>query len=125
MSRFTLFLAKLVTFTLAVIITDWILPGIRVEGVPSAIFLSIVLSLLNILVKPLLVFLTLPITLFSFGIFLFVINAMIILLAAWLVPGFQVDGFWWALAFSILLSLTSSVLETLGMKGNVSKSRNN
>ncbi|MFZ9942334.1 MAG: phage holin family protein [Bacteroidia bacterium] len=125
MNRLGLFFAKLVTFTLAVLITDWMLPGIQVDGVPSAIFLSIVLSLLNILVKPLLILFTLPITVFSFGIFLFVINAMMILLAAWLVPGFNVDGFWWALAFSLLLSLTASVLETIGLKSYSSNRRNN
>jgi putative membrane protein len=116
MNRLTFFLARLVSFTLAVIITDWILPGVHVDGVLSAFLLSVVLSLLNLVVKPLLVLLTLPVTVFSFGIFLFVINAIIILLAAWLVSGFHVGGFWWALAFSVLLSLTSSVLETLGMK---------
>lgn len=102
--------------TLAVIITDWLLPGIHVSGVPAAIIISLVLSILNLLVKPLLIFLTLPITVFTFGIFLFVINALIVLIAAWLVPGFQVDGFWWALAFSIILSISSSVLEALGSK---------
>lgn len=116
MSRLTFFLARLVTMTLAVIITDWLLPGIHVSGVPAAIIISLVLSILNLLVKPLLIFLTLPITVFTFGIFLFVINALIVLIAAWLVPGFQVDGFWWALAFSIILSISSSVLEALGSK---------
>ncbi len=116
MSRLTFFLARLVTMTLAVIITDWLLPGIHVSGVPTAIIISLVLSILNLLVKPLLIFLTLPITVFTFGIFLFVINALIVLIAAWLVPGFQVDGFWWALAFSIILSISSSVLEALGSK---------
>lgn len=121
MSRLTVFLARLVTMTLAVIITDWLLPGIHVSGVPAAIIISLVLSILNLLVKPLLIFLTLPITVFTFGIFLFVINALIVLIAAWLVPGFQVNGFWWALAFSIILSMTSSVLEALGSKNQTAK----
>ena len=124
MNRLAIFLARLVTMTLAVIITDWILPGIQVSGVPSAIIISVVLSVLNLIVKPLLVFLTLPITVFSFGIFLFVINALIVLIAAWMVPGFQVDSFWWALAFSIILSLTSSVLEAIGSKGSLTSKKN-
>lgn len=121
MSRLAIFLARLVSMTLAVIITDWLLNGIHVSGVPAAIIISLVLSVLNLLVKPLLIFLTLPITVFSFGIFLFVINAIIVLMAAWLVPGFQVNGFWWAFAFSVILSLTSSVLEALGSKNQMAK----
>ena len=124
MNRLTIFLARLVTMTLAVIITDWLLSGIHVSGVPAAIIISLVLSVLNLLVKPLLIFLTLPITVFSFGIFLFVINALIVLMAAWLVPGFQVDGFWWAFAFSVILSITSSVLEALGSKSQMAKRSN-
>lgn len=124
MNRLAVFLARLVTMTLAVIITDWILSGIQVSGVPAAIIISLVLSVLNLIVKPLLVFLTLPITVFTFGIFLFVINALIVLIAAWMVPGFQVDSFWWALAFSIILSLSSSVLETIGSKGSVASKKN-
>ncbi|MFN9595217.1 MAG: phage holin family protein [Bacteroidota bacterium] len=121
MNRLAVFLARLVTMTLAVIITDWMLSGISVSGVPAAIIISLVLSILNLIVKPLLIFLTLPITVFTFGIFLFFINALIVLIAAWMVPGFQVDSFWWALAFSIILSLTSSVLETLGSKGSTAR----
>jgi putative membrane protein len=68
------------------------------------------LGLLNIFVKPLLIILTLPITIFTFGLFLFVINALIILLAAKFVNGFRVDGFWWALLFSLLLSILTSFL---------------
>ncbi|MGR6087010.1 MAG: phage holin family protein [Arcticibacter sp.] len=124
MTRLTIFFARLVTMTLAVIITDWLLSGIHVSGVPAAIIISLVLSVLNLLVKPLLIFLTLPITVFSFGIFLFVINALIVLMAAWLVPGFQVDGFWWAFVFSVILSITSSVLEALGSKSQMAKRSN-
>jgi putative membrane protein len=72
--------------------------------------LAVVLGLLNIFVKPLLIILTLPITIFTFGLFLFVINALIILLAAKFVNGFRVDGFWWALLFSLLLSILTSFL---------------
>jgi putative membrane protein len=63
---------------------------------------------LNLFVKPILIILTLPITIFTFGLFLFVINALIILLAAKFVNGFRVDGFWWALLFSLLLSVLTS-----------------
>ena len=67
-----------------------------------AVIVALVLSLLNFLVKPLLVILTLPVTIITFGLFLLVINALIILMAGGLVSGFAVDGFWWALLFSLL-----------------------
>ncbi len=110
------FIAKLITTSLAVIIVAYLLPGVHVESALSAIGLAIVLSLLNIFVKPLLILLTLPITVVTLGLFLLVINALIILLAAELVPGFSINGFWWALLFSIILSIVVSVLESLGTK---------
>ena len=66
--------------------------------------------MLNAIVKPILIFLTLPITLVTFGLFLFVINAVIILIADNFINGFRVDGFWWALIFSLLLSVLTSLL---------------
>lgn len=89
---------------------SYILDGIKFDKFTSAILVAIVLAILNAFVKPILIFLTLPITLVTFGLFLFVINALIILLAEKLVPGFSVDGFWWALLFSLLLSLVTSLL---------------
>jgi putative membrane protein len=84
--------------------------GIHIDSFWTALILAIVLAILNAIVKPLLIILTLPITILTFGLFLFVINACIILLAGKFVPGFAVDGFWWALLFSILLSILTSVL---------------
>ena len=75
-----------------------------------AIIFAIVLAILNAIVKPILILLTLPITILTFGLFLFVINAGIILLTTEFVKGFRVDGFWWALLFSLLLSIITSVL---------------
>jgi putative membrane protein len=87
---------------------SYILSGVHIQSFVTALILAIVLGLLNIFVKPLLIILTLPITIFTFGLFLFVINALIILLAAKFVNGFRVDGFWWALLFSLLLSVLTS-----------------
>jgi putative membrane protein len=87
-----------------------ILSGVHIQSFVTALILAIVLGLLNIVVKPILIILTLPITLFTFGLFLFVINALIILLAAKFVNGFRVDGFWWALLFSLLLSILTYFL---------------
>ena len=89
---------------------SYVLSGVHIESFVTALILAIVLGLLNILVKPILIILTLPITIFTFGLFLFVINALIILLAAKFVSGFRVDGFWWALLFSLLLSILTSFL---------------
>lgn len=89
---------------------SYVLEGIKFDSFWSAIIVAVVLAILNAIIKPILILLTLPITLVTFGLFLFVINALIILLADKLVSGFSVDGFWWALLFSLLLSLVSSLL---------------
>ncbi len=103
---------KLVITTLAVLVTAYILPGVEIEDIFTAMVMSIVLAVLNIFVKPLLLIFTLPLTVITFGLFLFVINALVVLLAAELVPGVLIDGFWWAVLFSIILSLVVSVLES-------------
>lgn len=89
---------------------SYLLTGIKFDSFWTAIIVAIVLAVLNAIIKPILILLTLPITLITFGLFLFVINALIILLAEKLVSGFSVDGFWWALLFSLLLSLLTSLL---------------
>ena len=76
----------------------------------SAIIVAFVLALLNGFLKPLLMILTIPITIFTFGLFLLVINGIIILFASILVSGFYVEGFWWALLFSLIMSLISYLL---------------
>lgn len=92
----------------AIIITGMLLPGVEVTSYGTAIIVALVLAFLNSMVKPILVFLTLPATLVTFGLFLIVINTAIILLADWFVDGFNIDGFWWALLFSVILSFISS-----------------
>ena len=95
---------------LAVLLTAYLLPGVNVEHYGYALLVAVVLSLANIIIKPILVFLTIPITIVTLGLFLLVINAVIILLVDYLIPtGFEVDGFWWALAFSLILSLFNSL----------------
>lgn len=101
---------------------SYVLSGVHIDSFVTAFILAIVLGLLNIFIKPLLVILTLPITIFTLGLFLFVINALIILLAAKFVSGFRVDGFWWALLFSLLLSVLTSFLYKTSVKSNDSRS---
>lgn len=87
-----------------------ILPGVSVADYFTAILVAVILALLNFIVKPVLVLLTLPITVLTLGLFLLVVNAIIILLADALMGGFEVSGFWIALLFSLLLSLFQSIL---------------
>ena len=95
---------------LPVVILSKVLPHVEVDSYLTAIIVAIVLGLLNFLVKPILVILTLPVTIITFGPFLLIINAVIILLADYFITGFAVDGIWWALLFSLLLSLLQSIL---------------
>jgi putative membrane protein len=97
--------------TLAVIITAYILPGVSVSGFLVAFVVAVVIGLINIFLRPLIIFLTLPITIMSMGLFLLVINALLILLAGAIVSGFEVANFWWALLFSLILSVVSSFLK--------------
>ena len=95
---------------LLVVLLAEALPGASVSNYYTAILVALVISILNMLVKPILVILTLPVTLITFGLFLLVINAIIILVADALVAGFSVRGIGWALLFSVLLSLGQSLL---------------
>lgn len=104
---------KMLLTAVAVIILAQILPGIHVDSYTTAIIVAIVLGLLRIFVRPLIILFTLPITIITLGLFLFVINAIIILLADKLIDGFDVAGFWYALLFSLLLSFLQSILYSL------------
>lgn len=96
-----------------VMLLAYVLNGVNVNGYLAAFIVAAVLAILNILVKPILIILTIPITIMTFGLFLLVINACIILLADQFIDGFDVDGFWTALLFSILLSISQSVAFSL------------
>jgi len=113
------FLGRLIISTLAVLVTAYIFPGVRIDGALTALMVALILSLLNAIVKPILVVLTIPITVFTLGFFLLVINAGMILLASRLVPKFHVEGFWTAFFFSLVLSLVNSVFTRLNQpRGN-------
>ncbi|NIJ44964.1 putative membrane protein [Wenyingzhuangia heitensis] len=107
------YIIQLLVSALAVIIIANFLPGVQVDNISTAIWVALVLSVLNLLVKPILVILTLPITIFTLGIFLLVINAIIINMAAYLTSGFSVSSLWVALLFSLLLSVLQSLLSSL------------
>jgi putative membrane protein len=102
-------LTALLASVLAIGVSAYVLPGVTVT-LMGAVVLAIVLGVLNTFIKPVVKLLALPITIITLGLFSLVINAVFILLAAMIVPGFAVAGFWWALAFSIILSLISGFL---------------
>jgi len=107
---------KLLLNAVAVFVLAHLLSGVYVDGYLGALIVAIVLSILNLLVKPILVVFTLPATILTLGLFLFVINALIILLADKLISGFAVASFGWALVFSILLCILQSLLRSLFKK---------
>jgi putative membrane protein len=102
---------RLIARTLAAFGTAYILPSVDLDQFTSAIWLAVLLALLNSTLRPLLILLTIPLTVFSLGLFLLVINAGMVMLASDWVDGFSVDGFWSAMAFSLLYSTISSLLE--------------
>ena len=108
----TRFLTKLLISTLAVAFAAYVLPGVTVDGFTTAILVALVISLLNMFLRPLLVLLTLPVTLYTLGLFLIVINAVIILITSEWIDGFKVESFGYAVLFSLVLSLTTSLLES-------------
>jgi len=99
----------LVTAVLVMLIAHFV-PGVHVTGFVTALIVAVVLGLLNIFFKPVMILLTLPFTIVTFGLFLLVINALIILLCTKIVGGFSVDSFWMALFFSVLLSISQSIM---------------
>lgn len=108
------FLIRWVVSTLGIFATAYLLPGASVDQFSTAIGMALVLGILNATLKPILILFTLPITLFSFGLFLFVINAALILLLDHWFDGFQIAGFGSAVFFSLVLTLINSLLFRLG-----------
>lgn len=107
------FLAKTLITSVAVLAAAFVLSGVHIDSTGTAILVAVVLGLLNSFVKPILIVLTIPITIFTLGLFLLVINILIIKWAAEIVHGFSVDGWLSALLFSIIVSLVSSFIEGL------------
>jgi len=92
-----------IVMAFAVIVSAYILPGVTLASFWTALVVALVLGLLNAFIKPLLIILTLPINILTLGLFTLVINALVIMMASAIVPGFKVDGFWYAMLFSIVL----------------------
>ena len=99
------FLLQWLVSGLAIIITAYLLPGVAVAGFFAALVTALVIGLINAVIRPILILLTLPLNILTLGLFTLVINALLIMLAAACVPGFTVRGFWWALLFGIVLAI--------------------
>lgn len=108
------FIVKIIVTGLAVFVADYLLPGVYISSdVKTVIAVAIVLALLNTFVKPILVLLTIPVTLVTLGLFLLIINALMVIWADKLIAGFQVDGWVSAILFSLIVSIVSAVLNRL------------
>jgi putative membrane protein len=104
------FLIQILISAISVLVTGYLMPGIKIDGFSTALVVAVVLAILNVFLKPVLVLLSIPATIFTLGLFLLVINAVIILIASKMVDGFHVSGFWSALFFSIVLSVINAIL---------------
>jgi putative membrane protein len=112
-NRYMRLIIRFLLNAVAVYIAAYLLHGVHVSDFTTALLVALLLGVINVTIKPLLFLLTLPITILTLGLFTFVINACMILLVDWLLPSFHVDGFWWALLFSLVLSIVSSLLHTI------------
>jgi putative membrane protein len=106
-------LLKWLIMTLSVGIAAYLIPGITVSGFLSALLAALFLGIVNALVRPFLILITLPVNILTLGLFTFVINALLVLLASKVVHGFEVKGFWWAMLFSIVLSIIQYILNRI------------
>lgn len=106
----------LITAVVVYVLSILLKPHVAIDTFSTAIIFALVLAVLNAIVKPLLIILTLPLTIITLGLFLLVINVLIILLADKFVSGIKIDGFWWAFIFGLLLSVASTIIQKLQKK---------
>ena len=107
---------KWVAFALVIAFVGWLTPGLEIDNFLTALIAAVVITLINAIIKPVVMFLTLPINVFTLGIFTLVINALLFMFAAYLVPGIELDGFLSALIASVLISIFSVVLSIFKLK---------
>lgn len=115
-------LLKWLIYTLAIIISAYILPGVGVDGVFAALVAALILGLINTFIRPLIIILTLPINILTLGLLTLVINALLIMLADAIVPGLMIENFWWAILFGLILSIIHWVLK--GIASESAKPKN-
>ena len=98
---------------LSIMIAAKIIPGIQIAGIWTSLWVALILGLVNAIIRPILILITLPINILTLGLFTFVINGLMVLLASSIIKGFEVSGFWTAVLFSLVLSAISYVLNQL------------
>lgn len=106
-------LLKWLLMTVAIMITAYLLPGVSINGVGAAILTALVLGLVNAVLRPILLVLTIPITILTLGLFIFILNGLLVLLTSAIVSGFSVMNIWWAILFSLVFSIVSFVLQQI------------
>jgi putative membrane protein len=106
-------LLKWLVMAVSIIIAAYVIPGVRLSGFFAALWVALFLGIVNVLIKPVLILITLPINILTLGLFTFVINAVLILLASSVIKGFEVSGFWVAMLFSVILSVVNYLLSSL------------
>jgi len=106
-------LVRLLINAVAVLICAYFIPGVTVDGFVSALWVAVALAILNTFLKPILMLISFPINLITFGLFTIVVNTIIILLADYLVPGLTIETFWLAVLFGIVLTIVSGILDNL------------
>lgn len=104
---------NLLISTIAVFVAANILPGVRIDSLTTALIVAVVLGIVNAFIRPILFLLTLPINILTLGLFTFVIIGFLVLAVTKIVPGFHVDGFWWALAFAFVCFLIQAFLSPI------------
>ena len=97
---------------LAIIIASYLLPGAHVSGITAAFVLAVVLGAINLTIRPVILLLTLPLTIITLGLFALILNGLLIMLASSIVPGFSVDSFWWAFLFGIVLATVNYLFDS-------------
>ena len=102
-----------ILFTLAIIFVGWIVPGIELENFQSAMLITVIIALINIFIRPLIVFITLPINILTLGLFTLVTNALLFMLAGYIAPGVEVDGFLPAFLGSVVLAFLGLVINMI------------
>jgi putative membrane protein len=111
--------ARLLLNGLAIVAAAWAIPGLEISGPAAALLAGALLGVVNVLVKPILLLLTLPLTLVTLGLFIFVVNAVCLALTALLVPGFTIAGFWPAVGGALVVSVVSWILNGLLLRPTV------
>ena len=106
-------LLRWLIMTICIMLCPYIVPGVGVTGFYSALWVALFLGVVNIILKPVLIFITLPVNIVTLGLFTFVINAVLVLLAASVIKGFYVNGFWPAVLVGIILSIVNFLLNAL------------